>query len=77
MQPEPEHQKNPYAAELGRSGGQKRMAQLNSQERSALSKHALWARWHPREFQAEKEKAQRQAYLIQQILQNNQQLPLI
>jgi len=59
MQPEPEHQKNPYASELGRSGGKQRMAQLNAQERSAFSKYALWARYHPRKFQAEKEKAQR------------------
>ena len=57
MQPEPEHQKNPYAAELGRSGGKQRMAQLNVQERSVLSKHALRARWHRREYDAEKEKA--------------------
>ena len=77
MQPEPEHPKNPHAAELGRSGGQKRMAQLNSQQRSVLSKHALWARWHRREFQAEKEKAERQVYLIQQILKDDKQLPLV
>ena len=70
MQPAPEHQKNPYAAELGRSGGKKRMAQLNSQQRSALSKQALRARWHPREFQAEKEKARRLAGLIQQALRD-------
>ena len=77
MQPEPEHPKNPYAAELGRSGGQKRMAQLNAAERSALSKHALWARWHPREFQAGREKAERQVYLIKQILKDDKQLPLV
>jgi hypothetical protein len=74
---QPEQQKNPYAAELGRSGGQQRMAQLNTQERSILSKHALRARWHPREFQAEKEKAQRQVYLIKQILKDDKQLPLV
>lgn len=77
MQPELEQPKNPYAAELGRSGGQKRMAQLNDQERSTLSKHALRARWHPREFQAEREKAQRQAYLIRQALKDDGQLPLV
>ena len=77
MQPEVEHPKNPYAVELGRGGGRKRMAQLNTQQRSKLSKHALWARWHPREFQAEKEKAQRQVYLIQQILKDDKQLPLV
>ena len=77
MQSEPEHQKNPYAAELGRSGGKKRMAQLNTQERSLLSKHALWARWHRREFQVEREKAERQVYLIKQILKDDKQLPLV
>ena len=80
MQSEPEHPKNPYAAELGKSGGQKRMAQLNSQQRSEFSKLALRARWHRREFEAEKEDAQRKAYLFQQALQalqNDKQLPLI
>jgi hypothetical protein len=77
MQPEPEHQKNPYAAELGRSGGRRRMAQLNSLQRSKLSRHALWARWHPREFQAEREKAERRAYLIRQALKDDEQLPLV
>ncbi len=75
MQPEP--QKNIHAAELGRQGGKKRMAQLNDAERSALSKHALRARWHPREAQAAKEQAQELAYLIQQTLKNGKQLPLI
>ncbi len=75
MQPEP--QKNIHAAELGRRGGKERMAQLNDAERSALSKHALRARWHPREAQAEREKAQELAYLIQQTLKNGKQLPLI
>jgi len=80
MQSEPEHPKNPYAVELGKSGGQKRMAQLNSQQRSVFSKHALRARWHRREFEAEKEEAQHKAYLFQQALQalqNDKQLPLV
>jgi hypothetical protein len=80
MQPESEHQKNPHAAELGRSGGHKRMAQLNSRQRSEFSKHALRARWRRREFEAEKEEAQRKAYLFQQALQalqNDKQLPLV
>jgi hypothetical protein len=80
MQSEPEHPKNPYAVELGKSGGQKRMAQLNSQQRSVFSKHALRARWHRREFEAEKEEARRKAYLFQQALQalqNDKQLPLV
>ncbi|HJT58339.1 MAG TPA: hypothetical protein VJ761_17675 [Ktedonobacteraceae bacterium] len=80
MQPEVKHPKNPSAVELGRSGGKQRMAQLNSQQRSAFSKHALRARWHRREFEAEKEEAQRKAYLFQQALQalqNDKQLPLV
>ncbi len=75
MQPEP--QKNIHAAELGRQGGKKRMEQLNVTERSALSKHALRARWHPREAQAEREKAQEIANLVQQALKNSRQLPLV
>jgi hypothetical protein len=69
-------QHNELTAETGRRGGQKRMAQLNDQERSTLGKHAAWARWHPREFQAAKEKAERQAYLLQQALKDKQ-LPLV
>jgi len=75
MQPEPH--KNIHAAELGRQGGKKRMEQLNDAERSALSKHALRARWHPREAQAEREKAQEIANLVQQALKNSRQLPLV
>ncbi len=41
---QPAHYKDPHAAALGQRGGQKRMEQLNAQERSALSKHALRAR---------------------------------
>lgn len=74
MQPEP--QKNIHAAELGRRGGKNRMAQLNAAERSALSKHALWVRYHPREARAAREKAQEVANLVQQAL-NGKQLPLI
>ncbi len=74
MQPEP--QKNIHAAELGIRGGKKRMAQLNAEQRSALSKHALWTRWHPREAQAAREKAQQIANLVQQAL-NGKQLPLV
>ena len=74
MQPEPP--KNIHAAELGIRGGKKRMAQLNAEQRSALSKHALWTRWHPREAQAAREKAQQIANLVQQAL-NGKQLPLV
>jgi hypothetical protein len=73
---QPEHQKDPRAAALGQRGGQKRMAQLNTQERSALAKHAARARWHPRETQAAKERAQEITYLVQQALKNGKQLPL-
>jgi len=74
MQPEPP--KNIHAAELGIRGGKKRIAQLNAAERSALSKHALWTRWHPREARAAREKAQEIANLVQQAL-NGKQLPFV
>ena len=75
MQPEP--QKNIHAAELGRQGGQKRMEQLNAQERSALAKYAARTRWHPREAQAARERAQEITYLITQALKDGRQLPLV
>lgn len=56
------------------------MAQLNNQQRSEFTKHALRTHWHQREFVAEKEEAQRKAYLFQQALQalhNDKQLPLV
>ncbi len=68
MQAEP--RKNIHAAELGRHGGQKRMEQLNSAERSALAKYAARTRWHPRE-------AQEITCLIKQALKDGKQLPLI
>ncbi len=74
---QPTHVKNPYAAELGRHGGMKRMASLNALQRSALARHAAKARWHPREAQAAKEKAQEITFLIQQALKGDKQLPLI
>jgi len=52
-----DHQKDLHAAALGQRGGQKRMAQLSAQERSALSRYAARARWHPREAKAERERA--------------------
>ena len=66
-----------HTAALGQRGGQQRMKQLNAQERSALARHAARARWHPREAQAEREKAQEIAYLITQALKDGRQLPLI
>jgi hypothetical protein len=75
MQPEP--QKNIYAAELGSRGGQKRMEQLNADERSALARYAARSRWHPREAQAAREKAQEFTYLFRQALKDGKQLPLV
>lgn len=78
MQPEhqPEHLKDPHAAALGQRGGQKRMARLNTQERSALAKHAARARWHPREAKARRERTEELVYLIKEALQDGEQLPL-
>ncbi len=56
------------SAELGRLGGQIRMAQLNSQERSALARHAARARWHPLEAKARRERAEEITQLIKQAL---------
>jgi len=77
MQPEPEHPENQSLAEVSYSGGKRRMELLTDQERSDLGKLAALARWHPREFQAERDKAQRQVYLIKQILKDDKQLPLV
>jgi hypothetical protein len=70
MEPEhqPEHLKDAHAAALGQRGGQKRMAQMNSQERSALAKHAARTRWHPREAQAEKERLEELARVVKQAI---------
>jgi hypothetical protein len=72
----PEHPKDPTAAALGRRGGQIRMAQLTSTERSALANYAARTRWHPREAQATRERAQEITYLIKQALKEGGQLPL-
>jgi hypothetical protein len=63
-----EHVKDPHAAALGQRGGQKRMEQLNAQERSALAKYAARARWHPREAQAAKERAEELARVVKQAI---------
>jgi hypothetical protein len=72
-----ESQKNTQAVTLGQRGGYKRAERLSAQERSAISRHAARSRWHPQEAQAAKEKAQEIAYLVQQVLKNGKQLPLI
>ena len=53
------------------------MEQLSATERSALAKYAARTRWHPREAQAAREKAQEITYLIKQALKDGKQLPLI
>jgi len=65
---QPEHLKDPRAAALGQRGGQRRMAQMNTQERSALAKHAARARWHPREAQAEKERLEELTRVVKQAI---------
>ena len=67
---QPMPQKDPSAAALGQRGGQKRMAQLNDQERSALAKHAARARWHPLEAQAIRERADEITQLVRQALKD-------
>jgi hypothetical protein len=53
------------------------MAQLNTQERSALAKHAARARWHPLEAKARRERAEEIVYLIKEALKDGGQPPLI
>ena len=52
------------------------MAQLNTQECSVLAKYAARARWHPREAQAAKERAEEIVYLIKEALKGGGQPPL-
>ena len=72
-----EQQTNVHAAALGSLGGLKRRERLSAEERSTIARLAARARWHPDTVQAEREKAQEQAYLIQQILKGGKQLPLV
>jgi hypothetical protein len=67
---QPEQQKDPRAVAYGQHGGQVRMAQMNTQERSALARHAARARWHPREAQAEKERHEELARVVKQAIDN-------
>ena len=71
-----DHTKDPRAVELGIRGGRKRMAQLSFAERSALSKHALRARWHRRQFNEEQARAREITYAVIQTLKVKQ-LPLV
>jgi hypothetical protein len=63
-----EHVKDPRAAALGQRGGQKRMAQLNTQERSALAKHAAQSRWHPLETRLRRERTEEIARVVKQAI---------
>jgi hypothetical protein len=63
-----EHRKDPRAAALGQRGGQIRMAQLSTQERSVLAKHAARARWHPLEAKAQRERAEELARVVKQAI---------
>jgi hypothetical protein len=74
MQSEPH---NVHAAMLGQRGGQVRAERLSAEQRSAISRHAARSRWHPKEAQAAKARAQELAYLIQQALKDGGQLPLV
>ncbi len=74
---QPSDYKDPHAAALGQRDGLKRMEQLNAAERSALARHAARSRWHPREAQAAREKAQEITYLIKQALKDGRQLPFM
>lgn len=69
---QPQQHKDLHAVELGRRGGQKRMTRLSAQERSALSKHALRARWHRRQFNEEQERAREITYAVIQTLKEKQ-----
>lgn len=75
-----DHHKDLRAAAIGSLGGIKRKERLNAEQRSAIARLGARARHHPLEFQAEQEKAMRQAYLFQQalqVLQDGKQLPLV
>ena len=74
---QPEHYTNTHAAMLGSLGGLKRRERLNAQERSALARYAARSRWHPREAQEIRERAQEITQLVKQALKDGRQLPLV
>jgi hypothetical protein len=74
---EPEHPNNTLTAETGRRGGLKRAERQSAEERSALARYAARARWHPREAQAARERAEEITNLIKQALKDGKQLPLV
>ena len=74
---EPEHYNNALTAETGRRGGLKRAERQSAEERSALARHAARSRWHPREAQEIRERAQEITNLVKQALKDGRQLPLV
>ena len=65
---QPEQQKDPSAAALGQRGGQKRMAQLNAQQRTELARHAAYAKHHHHQFRQQQEQAAEIARLVKQAI---------
>ena len=61
---ETDQHNNALTAETGRQGGLTRAARQSADERRALASHAARSRWHPREAQAAREKAQEITYLV-------------
>jgi hypothetical protein len=74
---QPEHHTNMHAAALGSLGGLKRRERLSSEERRAIARHAARSRWHPREAQEIRERAQEITNLVKQALKDSKQLPLV
>jgi len=74
---DPEHRNNALTAETGRHGGLKRAERQSADERSALARYAAKARWHPREAQEIRERAQEITNLVKLALKDGRQLPLI
>jgi len=74
---EPSQHNNALTAETGRRGGLKRAERQSAEERSALARHAARSRWHPREAQEIRERAQEITNLVRQALKDDKQLPLI
>jgi hypothetical protein len=73
----PEHYKNELTAETGRRSGLKRAERQSAEKRSALARYAARSRWHPREAQEIRERAQEITNLVKQALKDGRQLPLV
>ncbi len=74
---EAEHYNNVLTVETGRRGGLTRAERQSAEERSALARYAARARWHPREAQEIRERAQEITNLVKQAIKDSRQLPLI